>query len=106
MRILIDECLDWRLCRSFAEHECSSVRKMGWNGLKNGELLEKAQANFDLFLTGDRNLTFQQRMSEFDIAVIVLQAESIQLKNILTLIPKVLTVLPTLKPGQVVYVSS
>ena len=106
MRILIDECLDWRLCRSLAEHECSSVRKMGWNGLKNGELLEKAQANCDLFLTSDRNLTFQQQLSKFDLAIVVLQAESIQSKHILPSIPKVLALLPTLKPGQVVYASS
>ena len=80
--------------------------KMGWNGLRNGELLEKAQTYFDVFLTGDRNLTFQQQLSEFDIAIVVLQAETIQLQQILRLIPKVLTLLPTLKPGQVVYVSS
>ena len=79
---------------------------MGWNGLRNGELLEKAQTYFDVFLTGDRNLTFQQQLSEFDIAIVVLQAETIQLQQILRLIPKVLTLLPTLKPGQVVYVSS
>ena len=79
---------------------------MGWNGLRNGELLEKAQTYFDVFLTGDRNLTFQQQLSEFDIAIVVLQAENIQLQQILRLIPKVLTLLPTLKPGQVVYVSS
>jgi predicted nuclease of predicted toxin-antitoxin system len=106
MRILIDECLDWRLCRSFAEDKCSSVRKMGWSGLTNGELLEKAQADFDMFLTGDRNLTFQQRLSKFRIAVVVLQAESIQLDHTLPLIPKVLALRPTLKPGQVVYVSA
>ena len=74
--------------------------------MRNGELLEKAQTYFDVFLTGDRNLTFQQQLSEFDIAIVVLQAETIQLQQILRLIPKVLTLLPTLKPGQVVYVSS
>src|SRR5436190_12705775 len=104
MRILIDECLDWRLCRSFTGHECSSTRKMGWDGLKNGELLAKAQIDFDVFVTGDRNLTFQQALMKFDIAVVVLQAESIQLGYLLPLIPKVLTLLPTLVSGQVVYI--
>ena len=49
--------------------------------MRNGELLEKAQTYFDVFLTGDRNLTFQQQLSEFDIAIVVLQAETIQLQQ-------------------------
>src|SRR5258706_5238752 len=102
MRILIDECLDWRLCRSLLDHECSSVQKMGWSGLKNGALLEKAENEFDVFLTGDRNLTFQQALSRYDLAVIVLHAESIQLRHTLPLMSKVLTMLATIKAGQIV----
>jgi hypothetical protein len=52
MRILIDECLDWRLCRSFLGHECTSVQRMGWDGLSNGALLSKAQTQFDVFYYG------------------------------------------------------
>jgi len=79
---------------------------MGWDGLKNGALLAKAQIDFDIFLTGDRNLTFQQDLTKFDIAVVVIQAKSSQLEHLLPLIPKVLTVLPTLASGRVVYVSA
>jgi hypothetical protein len=68
MRILIDECLDWRLCRALAGHDCSSVQKMGWGGLTNGALLERAEKEFDVFVTGDRNLSFQQKVSSFNIA--------------------------------------
>ena len=71
MRILIDECLDWRLCRALPEHHCVSVHQMRWGGLTNGTLLEKAQHQFDVFLTGDRNLRFQQNLTTFRIAVIV-----------------------------------
>lgn len=78
---------------------------MGWDGLKNGELLAKAQIDFDVFVTGDRNLTFQQDLTKFDMAVVVLQSESTQLEFLLPLIPQVLTALPTLVSGQVVYVS-
>jgi predicted nuclease of predicted toxin-antitoxin system len=105
MRILIDECLDWRLCRSLIGHDCASVQKMGWGGLTNGALLEKAEQEFDVFLTGDRNLTFQQQTSRFEPGVVVLHAESIQLRHTLPLMPKVLAVLLTLKFGQVVDVS-
>jgi len=79
---------------------------MGWGGLTNGALLRVAQDYFEVFLTGDRNLTFQQTLNKFNIAVIVLQAESIQLLHTLPLMPKVLALLPTLQPGQVVNVSS
>jgi hypothetical protein len=75
---------------------------MGWSGLTNGASLEKAEKEFDLFLKGDRNLTFQQETSSFKIAVVVLHAESIQLSHTLPLMPRVLAVLPTIKAGQVV----
>lgn len=78
---------------------------MGWSGVKNGKLLALAVENgFDVFLTGDRSLAFQQNVTEFSIAIAVLEAESIQLLHTLPLMPKVLALLPTLKPGQVVRV--
>jgi hypothetical protein len=79
---------------------------MGWDGLKNGELLARAQIDFDVIVTGDRNLTFQQDLTKCDMAVVVLQSESTQLKYPVPLIPQVLTALPTLISGQVVYISS
>jgi len=60
MRILIDECLDWRLGRALTGHDCVSVQKRGWSGIQNGNLLALAQEEFDVFLTADRNLSFQQ----------------------------------------------
>ncbi len=104
MRILIDECLNWRLGRALASHYGVSGQRMGWRGLKNGRLLLLAQEQFDVFLTGDRNLTFQQTILECRIAVVVLAARSIQLHRTLPLMPKVLALLPTLQPGQVVTV--
>jgi len=78
---------------------------MGWSGFTNGALLEKAEIAFDVFLTGDRNLSFQQATSRFQLVVVVLHAESIQLRHTSPLIPMVLALLPTLKSGQVVNVS-
>lgn len=107
MRILIDECLNWRLCRALTGHYAVSVQKMGWAGVKNGKLLTLAVQNrFDVFLTADRNLSFQQNVIEFAIAIIVLEPPGIQLHQTLPLIPKVLSLLPTLKPGVVVRVSN
>jgi len=106
MRILIDECLDWRLGRALTGHDCVSVQKRGWGGIKNGQLLALAQEEFDVFLTADRNLSFQQNTTQFQIAVVVLVAGSTQLKKTLSLIPQVLAHLVSLNPGQVVIVSA
>src|ERR1041385_5288275 len=91
MRILIDECLNWRLGRALTGHYAVSAQKMGWSGIENGKLLALAVENgFDVFLTGDRNLSFQQNTTQYRIAVVVLEAEGIQLHQTLPLMPKVL----------------
>jgi predicted nuclease of predicted toxin-antitoxin system len=89
MRILIDECLDWRLCRALSGHDCVSVQKQGWGGLTNGALLRNAEQDFEVFITGDRNLIFQQQLSNLNIAVLVLHAESTQLRHTIQLMPRV-----------------
>lgn len=105
MRILIDECLNWRLERALASHYCSSVVKSGWSGIKNGRLLALAIENgYEVFLTGDRNLAFQQNTGAMGIAVVVLKASGSQLHHTLPLMPKVLALLPQLRPGDVVRV--
>ncbi|PYJ83363.1 MAG: hypothetical protein DME22_15980 [Verrucomicrobia bacterium] len=105
MRVLIDECLNWRLGRALTGHYATSVQRMGWSGIKNGRLLDLAEQNqFDVFLTGDRNLAFQQNTTQFRVAVVVLEADGIQLHKTLPLMPKVLALLATFKPGQVVRV--
>ena len=107
MRILIDECLNWRLGRALTGHFAVSAQKMGWSGVQNGRLLSLAVENgFDVFLTGDRNLAFQQNTTQFAIAIVVLEAEGIQLHHTLSLMPKVLALLPNLKPGQVARVAT
>ncbi len=76
MRILLDECLPRRLKRDLVGHETKTVPEMGWAGKTNGALLTVAQVDFDVFLTVDRNLSFQQDINKFNIAVVVLVAKS------------------------------
>ena len=105
MRVLIDECLNWRLSRALTGHYCVSVQRLGWSGRRNGELLRLATEHlFDAFLTGDRNLACQQHSARIGLAVIVLEAEGTGLHQTLPLMPKVLAILPSLRPGQVVRV--
>jgi predicted nuclease of predicted toxin-antitoxin system len=105
MNILLDECLDWRLKNDLPGHSVRTVQDMGWGGIKNGKLLTLAQSHFEVFVTGDQNVSFQQNLSAYSIAVVVLQAESIRLVHTRPLMPKVLAILPTLKPGDLVTVT-
>jgi len=75
---------------------------MGWGGLANGTLLQRAEQEFEVFLTGDRNLTFQQEIEKFNIAIVVLHAASTQLRDTKPLMPKVVEVLRTIQSGEVV----
>ena len=75
MRVLLDECVDWRLGRELASYDVKTTRQMGWMSLKNGELLALASAHFDVFVTVDRNLSFQQDIVSFPIAVAALGSQ-------------------------------
>jgi hypothetical protein len=75
---------------------------MGWGGLANGTLLKRAEQEFDVFLTGDRNLTFQQEIRRFNIAIVVLHAATTQLRDTQPLVPKMLALLAAIQSGEVV----
>jgi hypothetical protein len=96
VRLLLDECIDRRLSRDLVGHEVKTVPQMGWAGIKNGELLTLAEKEFDVFITVDRNLSFQQNLPKFNIAVLVLHAPSNRLADLSPLAPKILSMLPTL----------
>ena len=104
MKILLDECVDWRLAREFVGHEVSAVYEMGWTGITNGELLALAARQFDVFLTVDRNLSFQQPIQSFDIAVVILRASANRLADLKPLVPQVLAILSTARTGEVTWV--
>ncbi|HEY6249772.1 MAG TPA: DUF5615 family PIN-like protein, partial [Candidatus Angelobacter sp.] len=76
MKILLDECVDQRFRKDLPGHNVSTVREMGWAGKKNGELLTLAMQSFQVFITVDRNLYFQQNFAKFNIAVLILTARS------------------------------
>lgn len=105
MKILLDENLDWRLKRDLAGHEVESVPLLGWAGLKNGELLARAQSKFDVLLTMDSNMVHQQNLADFRIAVIALIAKSNRLADTRPLMSKVLSALSTAKPGSLITIS-
>jgi hypothetical protein len=106
MRILVDECIDRKFTKELSGYAAKTVPQMGWAGIENGQLLGLAAAEVDVFITVDRNLSFQQHLPQFDIAVIVLQALSNRLADLKPLVPGVLAVLDTAVKGQAVVISA
>lgn len=100
MKILLDECVDRRFAKELPGHFVKTVPQMGWATIKNGELLALAENEFDVFLTVDRNLSFQQNLPKFNIAVLVMQSRSNRLADLKPLAPKVLSILPSLTKGK------
>ena len=104
MKVLLDECIDWRLSRDIVGHEVKTARQMGWSTVRNGELLAIAAAEFDVFVTVDRNLSFQQDLPAFSIAVVVLRATTNRLSDLRRLLPDLLVAIPAAKAGSITQV--
>jgi len=98
MRILLDESLPQRLSGEFPGHAVQTVAEKGWSGVKNGDLLRLAAPEFDVFITADQNLQFQQNLSALPLTVIVLVAPNNKLETLRPLIPEVIARLSTLPP--------
>ena len=100
MRVFIDECIDWRLSRDIAGHDVKTAHQMGWSGIKNGVLLALVSGKFDVFVTVDRNLAFQNVVTNLPFAVIVLHAHTNRLDDLRPLMPELMRVMEQSKPGE------
>ena len=98
MRILLDEDLPRRLASVFVGHNVSTVQRSGWTGVKNGKLPGLAAAEFEVFLTMDRNLEFQQNLAALPIAVLVMEAVSNRMEHIVPVVPAILKALSHIPP--------
>ncbi len=97
MKLLLDECLPKRLKSGFSRYSVFIVPEMGWAGVKNGELLSRVAREFDLFITADQNLSYQQNLVNHEIAV----TSSNRLEDLLPLVEYALDIIPDLVCGQV-----
>ena len=104
MRVLLDECIDRRFAAAIAGHEVKTVPQASWAAVKNGELLTLAADPFDIFVTVDRNLSFQHHLPRFSIAVIVLRAQSNRLVDLRPLAQDLLKAIPIAKRGEVTWI--
>lgn len=104
--MLLDECVDRRLAGEILGHDVKTVPEAGWAAFKNGELLARAEHEFEVFVTVDRNLPMQQDLSRFSVAVIVLRAPSNRVTDLRALVPQLLAALPKAKRGEVTWVGA
>ena len=105
MKVLLDECLPRKFKNQLQGHECSTVPEAGWAGKKNGELLVLAEAHgYEIFLTLDRGMEYEQNLKGREIAVILVAARSNRLSDLLPRAQDILTSLRSIRAGQLIRV--
>lgn len=106
MRVLLDEQLPRKLARELTGHEVSTVQREGWAGLENGDLLRVAvEGGFEVFLTKDTNLEFQQNLRGVDLRIVVMDAPSHDIEVLLPMVPGVLEAISVVQPGELRHVA-
>ena len=100
MRVLLDENLPADLAAHFEGHKAETVQRRGWAGVKNGELLRRASAEFDAFVTMDRNIEFQQNIAALPFGIVLVRAPSNRMIDLLPLMPQILEALQGLRKGE------
>src|SRR6266446_502776 len=108
MKVLIDECAP-RALKGFLSkhgHESLTVQEAGWSGKENGELLAVAETEFDVLVTVDTNLRYQQNLAGRGIAIVVLQSSSNRLEHLRQCFPALALALERIKPADIVQVGS
>lgn len=106
MKVMLDECLPRKLKRHLPGHDVSTVPEMGWAGIKNGALLRLMEPIFEVFITIDGNMQYQQNLGSLQIGIIVLAASDNTLETLQPLASQILQALTGIQPGQVVKVSA
>jgi predicted nuclease of predicted toxin-antitoxin system len=103
MRVLLDECTPRALKKYLINggHECPTVQEAGWSGKQNGELLSLAEAAFDVFVTIDTNLRYQQNLTSRRIGILILGPSSNRLEHLRQYFPACVTALEKIKLGEI-----
>lgn len=100
MNVIIDECVPYIVKRRLPERQIITVQEMGWAGIKNGELLRLVEENFEIFITSDKNLKYQQNLVGRNLAIILLPGNQVPI--IENLLSKIDDVLDTIQRGSYV----
>jgi len=105
MNVLLDECLPRKLKYDLPGHTISTVLEMGWAGTKNGALLRLAETDFEVFITADQNVEYQQNLRSTVLGIVVLVAPTNRLETLRPLMPKVVLALATIQPGDLLHIT-
>ena len=101
MRLLLDENFPVDFAQLLSEHEVATVHSLGWSGVKNGELLRRAHAACEVFITLDRNLEFQQNIKALPFGVVVVRSVSNRMAHLVPHIGSILEAVGRVAPGTV-----
>ena len=106
MRVLVDQCLPRQLAAELPGHDASTVRAQRWLGLRNGVLLRAAvEAGFEVFVTNDSSIEFQQNIKRIGIAVIAIVGFRNRMQDLRPLLPQIVQHLETIRPGELVVIA-
>src|SRR2546421_4122264 len=98
MNVLLDECVPWPIHKLLPGHACTTAQREGWGGIKNGDLLRNAEGKFNLFITSDQNIRYQQTLSGRSIAILELSTN--KLRKIEAAASLLATTIVAMKPGE------
>ena len=100
MRVLLDENLPVDLAAELVGHEVATVTSLGWQGIKNSDLLRRAQESFEVLVTMDRNLEFQQNIARFELSILLVLAHSNRVVHLRPIVPTILEAIESVRPGE------
>ena len=97
MKVLLDECVPWPMHKLLVGHECTTAQQRGWGGIQNGELLQLAEGEFDLFITSDQNIRYQQNLA--GRRILILQLSTNDLRRIQAAAQLIQSAIAAIRPG-------
>jgi hypothetical protein len=103
--VLFDENLPRLLRRTFPEFKIRTVQEEGWGSFKNGDLLRRAEGTFDVLLTADRRMEYQQKLTSFGIGIVVIITPRLQLQLIERAAEKLRAAIERVAPGEIIHVT-
>lgn len=103
-RVLFDENLPRLLRQKLPEFEIRTVQEEGWGSFKNGELLRRAEGKFDVLLTADRRMQYQQKLTSFGIGVVVIVTPRLQLQLLERSTAELSAAIDRVAPGEIIQV--
>ena len=101
MRVLLDESIPIDFANNLTGLDAETVIGLGWAGLKNGALLRRATGQFQVLVTMDKNLQFQQNLAAHAVGVVLVRAISNRIDDLRPLVPQILEAIATVEPGKI-----